>query len=72
MVLLINIKKKSNLRKPDIGMFQKAKKKWNIDLKNSFMIGDQKTDMEFAKKAKIKGYMFKKTNLFQFIKKILD
>ena len=65
-------KKKSNLRKPDIGMFRKAKKKWNIDIKSSFMIGDQKTDMEFAKKAKIKGYMFKKKNLFQFVKQILN
>ena len=50
-------------------MFQKAKKKWNIDLKNSFMIGDQKTDMEFAKKAKIKGYMFKKKKSFSIYKK---
>ena len=41
--------KKSNLRKPDNGMFLKAKKKWHIDVKNSFMIGDQKTDMLFAK-----------------------
>jgi len=35
------------------------------------MVGDQITDMEFAKKAKIKGYMFKDRNLFEFIKKIL-
>ena len=34
-------------------MFNLARKKWNIDKKSSFMIGDQKTDLEFAKKAKI-------------------
>ena len=39
--------------------------------KSSFMIGDQKTDMEFAKKAKIKGYLFNEKNLFKFIKKRL-
>ena len=56
------------MRKPDIGMFRKAKKKWNIDIKSSFMIGDQKTDMEFAKKAKIRGYLFDKKNLLKFVK----
>ena len=43
-------KKNSPLRKPNIGMFRLAQKKWNIDRSNSFMVGDQKTDMEFAKK----------------------
>ena len=62
-------KKNSPLRKPNIGMFLLAKKRYNIDKKNSFMIGDQKTDMEFAKKAKIKGYLFNQKNLYQFIKK---
>jgi D-glycero-D-manno-heptose 1,7-bisphosphate phosphatase len=63
-------KKNSSLRKPNIGMFRLTQKKWNIDKKNSFMIGDQKTDMQFAKKAKIKGYLFNQKNLYQFIKKI--
>ena len=64
-------KKKSNLRKPNNGMFLKVKKKMKIDIENSFMIGDQKTDMEFAKKSKIKGYLFKEKNLYKFlIKKI--
>jgi D-glycero-D-manno-heptose 1,7-bisphosphate phosphatase len=61
-------RKNSILRKPNIGMFLLAKKKWNIDRKNSFMIGDQKTDMEFAKNAKIKGYLFRQKNLYEFIK----
>ena len=64
-------KKKSNLRKPNNGMFLSVKKKWRIDMDNSFMVGDQKTDMEFAQKSKIKGYLFKERNLFNFlIKKI--
>jgi D-glycero-D-manno-heptose 1,7-bisphosphate phosphatase len=61
-------KKNSSLRKPNIGMFLLAKKKWNIDRKNSFMIGDQKTDMMFAKNVKIKGYLFNQINLYKFVK----
>ena len=61
-------KKKSSLRKPKIGMFRLAQKKWNIDIKNSFMVGDQETDMIFARRAKIKGYLFNEKNLFRFVK----
>ena len=61
-------KKNSMLRKPNIGMFLKASKIWNIDKKKSFMVGDQKTDMEFAKRAGIRGYLFNKKNLYNFIK----
>jgi D-glycero-D-manno-heptose 1,7-bisphosphate phosphatase len=66
--IIKKFKKNSPLRKPKIGMFYLAQKKWNIDKKESFMIGDQKTDVEFAKKAKIKGYLFNKKNLFNFVK----
>ena len=61
-------KKNSSLRKPNIGMFRLAQKKWNIDKKRTFMIGDQRTDMEFARRAKIKGYLFNKKNLYKFLK----
>ena len=67
-VIIKKYKKNSSLRKPNIGMFRLAQKKWNIDKKNSFMIGDQKTDMQFAKMAKIKGYLFNKKNLYNFVK----
>jgi D-glycero-D-manno-heptose 1,7-bisphosphate phosphatase len=60
-------KKKSNLRKPNNGMFRIAAKKYNIDKKNSFMIGDQITDMQFAKKSGIKGFFFDEINLMKFI-----
>ena len=60
----------SNLRKPNIGMFNKASKVFNIDKKKSFMIGDQFTDMEFAEKAGIKGYLFKQNNLYEFVKRL--
>ena len=63
-------KKSSDLRKPKIGMFKIIDKKWKVDKKNSFMIGDQLSDIQFAKKAKIKGYLFKGKNLYNFIKKL--
>ena len=62
-------RKKSKLRKPEIGMFKLAQKKWKIDKYKSFMIGDQKTDMLFAKKANISGYLFNEENLYEFVKK---
>jgi histidinol phosphatase-like enzyme len=37
-------------------------------MKNSFMVGDQETDMIFARRAKIKGYLFNEKNLFRFVK----
>tara|TARA_B100001057_G_scaffold60973_2_gene54227 strand:- start:3783 stop:4292 length:510 start_codon:yes stop_codon:yes gene_type:complete len=61
-------KKRSSLRKPDIGMFKIINKIWKVDKRNSFMIGDQKTDMQFAKKVGIKGFFFRKRNLYKFIK----
>tara|TARA_B100000035_G_C21035576_1_gene570734 strand:- start:4511 stop:5041 length:531 start_codon:yes stop_codon:yes gene_type:complete len=61
-------KKNSMMRKPNNGMFIKASKVWRIDKKNSFMIGDQKTDIDFAIRSKIKGYLFNKKNLYDFVK----
>ena len=65
-------KKKSFLRKPEIGMFLKASKVWNIDKEKSFMIGDQESDMKFAKKAGIKGFFYNEDNLYKFIKKRIN
>lgn len=64
-------KKKSNLRKPDNGMFKLAQKRFIIDVKNSFMVGDQITDRLFANKSNLKYFMFKEKNLYNFIKKKL-
>tara|TARA_B100000767_G_C19681759_1_gene499901 strand:+ start:624 stop:1136 length:513 start_codon:yes stop_codon:yes gene_type:complete len=61
-------KRKSILRKPNNGMFKVINLKWKVDRKKSFMVGDQYTDMQFAKKSKIKGFLFNKKNLYKFIK----
>lgn len=38
-------------RKPNPGMFLAAKAKWNIDMANSLMIGDKRSDMIAASRA---------------------
>ena len=41
-------------RKPGIGMFQKAKERFDFNTKGSFMIGDRFTDIGFGKNAGLK------------------
>lgn len=66
-------KKKSNDRKPGSGMILKAAKKWNIDLKNSYMIGDKTSDKAAAKRVGVKFYFKrKKIDLFKQIKLIIS
>ena len=43
-----------NLRKPKPNMILKAAKKHNIDLENSFLIGDNESDIEAGKTAGLK------------------
>lgn len=46
-----NFTKNCNCRKPLPGMFIKAKNKFDIDMKNSIVIGDKKSDIEAGKSA---------------------
>lgn len=46
-------KNQCNCRKPQPGLFNQARKLYNIDMLNSWMIGDKETDIEAAKKAGI-------------------
>lgn len=62
-------KKKSIDRKPNNGMIIKAVKKWKIDIKKSFFIGDSETDKLAAVKSKIKFLKINKGNdLYKFVK----
>ena len=60
----------SRLRKPKTGMLELACNKWQIDLNNSFMIGDKKIDMDCAKNFNIEGYKFVNGNLLNFVRKL--
>lgn len=60
---ILRYRKISNLRKPGNLMIERILKKWNINKKKSFMIGDKKTDEICANKSNIKFYYYKKQNL---------
>ena len=64
-------RKNSEDRKPNIGMFKKALKKWNIDIKKSFFIGDKKTDYLASKKAHIKFFYRSKGSFYKQVRKII-
>ena len=52
--------KNCKFRKPNTGAFMNAKKKFNIDLKNSFMIGDRWKDIDAGNRAKCKTILINK------------
>ena len=60
MLSLKNLEKKSRLRKPDNKMIENIFKNWDIDVKKSFMIGDQIKDFLCAKKNKLRFFYAKK------------
>ena len=58
-------------RKPSPAMLNEAVEKYNLDKNKCFMLGDKQTDVEAAKNAKIKGFLFKEDDLSVKISKIL-
>jgi D-glycero-D-manno-heptose 1,7-bisphosphate phosphatase len=66
-------KKDSNLRKPKTGMINRANKKWNINMKESYVIGDSIVDKNLARNAKLKYVnVTKRTDLLKVVKKICN
>ena len=61
----------SNKRKPKPGMIIDAIEKYKINREKSFLVGDRETDLEAAKNANVRGYLFEGGNLFNKIKEIL-
>jgi D-glycero-D-manno-heptose 1,7-bisphosphate phosphatase len=49
--------KEDNCRKPATGMIMKAKERYNLDLTNSYMIGDYITDMQCGANAGLKNIL---------------
>ena len=48
-------------------MIEDAIKKYNIDRENSILIGDSQRDIEAGEKCKIKSFLFKEDNLYNFV-----
>ena len=63
-------KKKCKCRKPGNLLIKRAIKKWKINVKISFMIGDQKSDKLCASKSKLKFFYKSKASLYKQILKI--
>jgi mannose-1-phosphate guanylyltransferase / phosphomannomutase len=62
---------KCNCRKPAPGMLLKAAKEWNIDMPNSFMIGDSLKDVEAGNNAKVgKSVLIEQNKPFALLKVI--
>lgn len=58
-------------RKPNPGMLLRAIKDHHIDPAKSFLIGDQPSDLEAARRAGVPGFRFEGGNLDQFVKELL-
>lgn len=63
--------KDSDWRKPAPGMILQAAADYSIDLSQSFMIGDKKSDMDCAAAAGVAGYLFNGGRLDDFIDSVL-
>ena len=46
-------------RKPGLGMLKKAMKKYPIELKHSFMVGDRYSDIEFGRNGNLQTILVK-------------
>ena len=68
---LIRYKKKSNTRKPGNLMIENILKNWDVEKKESFMIGDQKKDFLAAKKSKLR-FFYAEKDFFKQIKRIVN
>jgi len=63
-------KKNSLTRKPGNLMIERIKKKWHLNMKHSFMIGDKESDKICAKKSNL-YFEFAKENFYLQIKSII-
>jgi len=59
---------KCRCRKPGNLMIEKAIKKWRIDRKKSFMVGDKFSDLKAAKKSKINFFFRSRKDFFNQVK----
>ncbi|WP_375788915.1 HAD family hydrolase [Bradyrhizobium sp. Pha-3] len=62
----------SHRRKPSPGMITDLLERFPVDVERSFLVGDQPTDLEAARAAGLKAYLFSGPNLEAFLKPLLQ
>ncbi|MBR0875157.1 HAD family hydrolase [Bradyrhizobium tropiciagri] len=62
----------SHRRKPAPGMINDLLARFPVDVERSFLIGDQPTDLEAARAAGLKGYLFSGPDLELFVRPLLQ
>ena len=55
-------------RKPNPGMLLAAFEDWGVDRERSFLIGDKASDLEAARRAGIRGYLFEGRGLLRLVR----
>ncbi len=68
---LLKYKRTTNYRKPGNLMLESIKKRWDIDIKKSYMVGDKKSDKIAAKKSELK-FLYLNKNLYLTLKNIIN
>jgi D-glycero-D-manno-heptose 1,7-bisphosphate phosphatase len=58
-------------RKPNPGMIQRALADFGVSPADALLIGDRPSDVEAARRAQVRGYLFKGGNLDVFLQSIL-
>ncbi len=60
------------LRKPNPGMLLQAIEEWPVDVARSIMVGDKPADMEAARRAGVRGLLFRGGDLYEFLRDLLS
>jgi D-glycero-D-manno-heptose 1,7-bisphosphate phosphatase len=70
--LIERYRRVSHRRKPAPGMINDLLERFPVDVSRSILIGDKPTDLEAARAAGIKGYLFAGDNLEHFLRAVLE
>lgn len=59
-------------RKPEAGMIRDLAQHWSVNLSRSFLIGDKESDLEAAKRAHMRGFLYREGPLDLFVMDVLS